>query len=196
MKKITNTTRQQRVEWLMGGNPNAIEAQEAQGQVELVESSQLPSKVNSPRGINREEQYALMGIKVLGKTNGDEYFFDVELPKGWKKKATDHSMWSDLLDDKNRVRATIFYKAAFYDRDAFINFNRCLSIDIDFSVEGYISYLVKNNSTGEILLQTDKLKKDYSIEGYFKLDEALRKECEDFLNNEFPEHENINAYWD
>jgi len=48
----------------------------------------------------------------------------VELPIGWKKRSTGHSMWNDLVDDKGRVRATFFYKAAFYDRDAFINFER------------------------------------------------------------------------
>ncbi len=86
MDKVTNTSKRPRLEWLMGGNPNAIEAQEAQGQKELVNSSQLPSKVNSPRGVNIEEQYALMGIKVIGKTQGDELFLDVELPNGWKKE--------------------------------------------------------------------------------------------------------------
>ena len=43
------------------------------------------------------------------------------MPNGWKKQATDHSMWSELIDDKGKVRATIFYKAAFYDQRAFLN---------------------------------------------------------------------------
>ena len=29
-------------------------------------------------------------------------------------------MWSDLLDDKGVKRGSIFYKAAFYDRSAFL----------------------------------------------------------------------------
>jgi hypothetical protein len=43
-----------------------------------------------------------------------------KLPAGWKKVATEHSMWSDLLDDQGRKRAAIFFKAAFYDYSAFI----------------------------------------------------------------------------
>lgn len=46
-KKVKNTAKNPRFEWLFGGNPNAIEAQEQQGQKELLESSQLPIKVNS-----------------------------------------------------------------------------------------------------------------------------------------------------
>ena len=45
----------------------------------------------------------------------------VKLPAGWKKQATDHSMWSKLLDESGAVVASIFYKAAFYDRIAEMN---------------------------------------------------------------------------
>lgn len=83
-KKVTNTAKTPRFEWLFGGNPNAIEAQEAQGQKELLESSQLPIKVNSPREINIDEQYASMGVKVVEKTGEDELFLTVKLPSGWK----------------------------------------------------------------------------------------------------------------
>ncbi len=40
-------------------------------------------------------------------------------------------MWNELVDDKGRVRASFFYKGAFYDRDAFINFNTRYSIEIN-----------------------------------------------------------------
>jgi hypothetical protein len=119
---ITNTAQNPNPEWLFGRNPNAIEAQEAQGQKELAKSSQLPVKVNSPRGANATEQYQALGIKVVGKSKWDDVFLDVELPEGWAIKPTDHSMWSKLVDAEGNERASIFYKAAFYDRDAFINF--------------------------------------------------------------------------
>ena len=64
----------------------------------------------------------MMGIKII--EDKDDLFMEVELPTGWSLKRTDHSMWSNLIDNKGRERASIFYKAAFYDRDAFINFNR------------------------------------------------------------------------
>lgn len=114
--KITNTARNEvRPEWLMGGNPSAIENQEAEGQEELVTSTQLPVKVTG-REILEEA-----GVAFGKVCQDDPLFCEAELPEGWKKQATDHSMWSNLVDADGVVRASIFYKAAFYDRDAFIN---------------------------------------------------------------------------
>jgi hypothetical protein len=42
------------------------------------------------------------------------------LPDGWQKRATDHDMWSELVDADGVVVASMFYKAAFYDRRAFL----------------------------------------------------------------------------
>lgn len=118
---ITDTTKKPHYEWVGGGNPSAIENQEKQGQKELVESSQLPRKVNPyATGPTAKEAYEKMGIKVLDESK-DDLFYNVVLPSGWSIQCGDHSMWSALLDDKGVERASIFYKAAFYDRKAFIN---------------------------------------------------------------------------
>lgn len=119
---ITNTSNAPKIERLFGGNPNAIEAQEAQGQQELVKSSQLPVKANSPRGVNAAEKYRELGICVVGNSAGDNLFLNVTLPDGWQIQATGHPMWSKLIDANGKEIASIFYKAAFYDREAFINF--------------------------------------------------------------------------
>ncbi len=195
MNKVTNTSENQMFGWLMGGNPGAIEAQEAQGQRELVESSQLPAKVNS-RSINIIEQYALMGIAVIGETKGDKLFLDVELPKGWKLESTDHSMWSRLVDDKDRERASIFYKAAFYDRDAFVNFSTRYNWSGNLEKDGYVSYIVKDNSTGKIIFETESVSKDYERADYFKEQDMLHDQCKQFLKDNFPKHQDVNAYWD
>lgn len=126
MKRVTNTTEEAKNSPIVGlVNAMNIEAQEQAGQRQLVNSCQLPSKWNHKNWATLKEQYTKMGIKVIETSKGDDtLFMDVELPNGWKKKGTDHSMWNELLDDKGRVRASIFYKAAFYDRDAHINFDR------------------------------------------------------------------------
>ena len=111
---ITNTANAEcHPEWAMGGNPRAIEAQEARGQKELVESSQLPTN-----GLS--EIACRLGIEVLRESPGDKLFSDVKVPTGWRVNPTEHSMWSELVDDNGITRAMIFYRAAFYDRDAFI----------------------------------------------------------------------------
>jgi hypothetical protein len=141
MSKITNTQAKfdsplRRLQGLMpGGHGGAIEAMEAEGQAELVKSSQFPSKFNG----NPEEEkkardlFGAAGMKWGEPTTGDEIFCQVELPKDWKLVRTDHAMWSELLDDKGRKRASIFYKAAFYDRSAFWNAAIRYNVKVDYS---------------------------------------------------------------
>lgn len=95
--------------------PGGIEAQEAAGQRSLVANENLPKEM---LGCNRE-MLEKIGIKFGADI--DDLFVKVQLPNGWKKQATDHSMWSDLIDEQGRKRASIFYKAAFYDRSAHIS---------------------------------------------------------------------------
>ncbi len=110
--KITDTSASPRIEWLGAGDGN-IERQEAAGQRELAASSQLPTE-----GLG--EVATALGIVVHGETKGDPLFSDVTLPAEWEVAPTDHSMWSELRDAIGTVRAEVFYKAAFYDRKAFI----------------------------------------------------------------------------
>lgn len=102
---------------ITGDSGQAIMNQEKRGQSDLVNSDVLPRDMGgwSPG------QVAAIGI-VIGEPV-DDLFVNVTLPDGWKKVATDHDMWSKLIDDQGRERAMIFYKAAFYDRKAHIRFN-------------------------------------------------------------------------
>lgn len=100
---------------MMGGG-GAIEAQEARGQRELVESEQLPVRM---MGVTDADLITL-GFTLGEPTPGDKLFRPATLPPGWKKQATDHSMWSKIVDESGRERFSIFYKASFYDRDAFM----------------------------------------------------------------------------
>lgn len=101
----------------------SIEKMEAEGQKQLVESASLPIKINN-HGADKERDHQAMvrwGI-VFGKPEkGEKLFVQATLPANWKKVPTDHSMWSHVVDDKGRERISIFYKAAFYDREAFMN---------------------------------------------------------------------------
>lgn len=99
--------------FLVAATPGGIERQEAQGQQEFVKNERLPRNLNGAR-----EALEARGV-VFGNT-GDDLFVDVKLPAGWQKRATSHSMWSELFDDQGKKVASIFYKAAFYDRDAFL----------------------------------------------------------------------------
>lgn len=128
MSRVTNTTERAKNEPILGlMDAMNIEASERQGQRELERSSQLPFKIGGgykePVYEEIVKEYEKHGIKVLQKSKGDDLFVDVVLPEGWKIKGTGHAMWNNVIDQNGRIRATFFYKAAFYDRDAFLNFD-------------------------------------------------------------------------
>ena len=96
--------------------PGGIEAQEKVGQDVFVASETLPIRGTSEPA---ERAWFEKHGFVFGE-RADKLFVQVKFPPGWKKVATDHSMWSDLVDAEGTKRAEIFFKAAFYDRDSFI----------------------------------------------------------------------------
>lgn len=103
---------------ITASTPGGIEAQEAAGQATLVAGPWFPKDM---MGVTRQE---LEGLGFKFGSDVDDLFVSAQFPTGWKKVATDHSMWSDIVDDKGCVRGSIFYKAAFYDRKAHLSWNR------------------------------------------------------------------------
>ena len=103
-----------------GSTEGVIERQEERGQKSFVSSDTLPTEISD----KDKEILEAAGVKFLDPVEGDDLFRYVELPEGWKKEATDHSMWSKLLDAEGNERASIFYKAASYDRTAFVHANK------------------------------------------------------------------------
>jgi hypothetical protein len=91
-----------------------IEAMESAGQRQLVAGEQLPTEMHG----GTQADYEALGFTFGDVTPGDPLFRAATLPAGWSKRATDYSMGSEIVDDLGRVRVTIFYKAAFYDRRA------------------------------------------------------------------------------
>ena len=196
--KIENTEKTPNIEWLFGGNPNAIEAQEKQGQEQLEKSMQLPK--NLGYGQLAKDVYESLGFVVIGESKGDSLFLDVQMPEGWSKKATDHSMWTDLFDYSGSKRASIFYKAAFYDRDAFIRFANRYEVhsNYDKNEEGgllkdgnkvMMSYCVFDNKEQKALFSVPKEFMNYDEE------REARDKCKEYLEANFPDKDNVVAYW-
>ncbi len=115
---MRNTANNHPLENLMtASEPGGIERQEKQGQTEFVNSELLPVEINSGNKATLEKYGVVFGEPL----KDDPLFCEALLPDGWGKKTTDHSMWSELYDDKGIKRASIFYKAAFYDRKAHLD---------------------------------------------------------------------------
>lgn len=99
---------------LAASQPSSIYASERAGQQELIQSSVLPVEMS----IECRRVLEAHGVRFGDGVEGDPLFVHATLPAGWTKRGTDHNMHSVLLDEQGRVRAGIFYKAAFYDRRA------------------------------------------------------------------------------
>lgn len=100
-----------------GDGSAAIEAMEAAGQRQLVNSDRLPT--NS--GGSGDVMYLALGFTFGDPDPSDPLFRPATLPAGWTRQGSDHAMHSYLLDQHGRRRVNVFYKAAFYDRRADMN---------------------------------------------------------------------------
>lgn len=181
--------------------PGGIEAQEASEQKSFVGTETLPKECP------RKELFE------LGFQFGDEYddiFIKVKFPDGWAKVATDHSMWSDLVDDKGRKRGGIFYKGAFYDRSSHMNLSKRFRVmqNYDASKENIIKSEVLDGEdvvftstiftyeNPEDISYVDNEAKRQAWLTIYNLEDNSRKECINWLEVNYPDYENTNAYWD
>lgn len=215
---------------MTGENPSkAIENQEKRGQQSVVRNQRLPKKLNAYKipddikqnGVEQfmeweekhriitrnnieytKQLYNKMGIVIIDEY--DNLFWNVELPKGWEIKATDHSMWNDVFDDKGRKRAIFFYKAAFYDRDAFINFETRFSIDVSHIADRNLDYEEREKSDyqgtikdGEkIIFSTECVSPTGDYRNDYEIQNNLRKQLEEYMNEHYPNYKDIFSYWD
>lgn len=216
---------------MSGESPSkAIENQERRGQQSIVRNQRLPKKANSHtvdhatvfKGVENNmsykerdkittaniieytrAKYERMGIEIVEDYDEDNLFWSVKLPEGWEIKATEHSMWNELLDDKGRRRALFFYKAAFYDRDAFINFNTRFHVSVDHVADPASDYEVWEASDYQgtvkdgnmIIYSTTRIS---PTGDYFKDEEVkkpLYEQLEIFMREHYPDYKNTEAYW-
>ncbi|WP_280371107.1 hypothetical protein [Nocardia wallacei] len=112
---IENTSQRDAALHLLGamsdGTDTYITDMEAAGQRQLVASTELPA--SGPWG-----ELEALGFAKGEPVRDDALFVQATLPEGWRKERTDHSMWSQIVDERGVARVKVFYKAAFYDRRA------------------------------------------------------------------------------
>jgi hypothetical protein len=117
---VENTSNRNPIDHMAGimveGQGNYIENMEARGQRELVASAQFPTE--------REGDFEALGFVFSDPLPDDPLFCNAEFPEGWRLVPSDHSMWSEIVDETGARRGSVFYKAAFYDRSAFAQVDR------------------------------------------------------------------------
>lgn len=180
---------------LVAATPGGIEAQEAAGQREACANMRLPKDGTSD---DQRKVWESLGF-VFGKDH-DNLFVNVMFPAGWTWKATEHSMHNDLLDDKGRKRAGMFYKAAFYDRSAHIRLTRRYQAGEDYSTDtrprpvnvrdydGTVLHVVGQTQRTD---QGDNAARCAAIEA----NDALVDRANDWLTENYPNWRDPLAYW-
>ena len=183
---------------ILAATPGGIERQEAEGQAQLVkEADRLPYVINHPRNLTHAKISEKTGIK-FGKPV-DSIFIEATLPDGWKLVPSNHSMWSSLEDERGFKRASIFYKAAFYDRNAHVSFETRYRIngyiengdpDSKMRACAVIDTAVPADTIAKILWQSE-----FAGERDFDKQDALLKQARAWLEEHFPQHDDPFAYW-
>lgn len=165
--------------------PGGIEAQEKRGQIEQSFAETLPKDGTSG---NDRAKWEKLGFE-FGQ-DADDIFINAKFPKGWRKKPTEHSMWSELLDDKERKRGMIFYKAAFYDRSAHIH------LEARFSYTAYESTGVKEQFA-VVARDAGKSIETFGVWNSGEYDEKakLERKALRWLTEHYPNWEDVSQYW-
>lgn len=91
-----------------------VEELEWAGQRQLLASSVIPTRMYGCT----EQDLAALGVELGEVVEGDPLFRYASLPQGWSRRPEKDSRCSYLVDEHGRDRASIFYKAAPYDRSA------------------------------------------------------------------------------
>lgn len=192
--------------------PGGIERQEKAGQDRLVKhADRLP--VDGTIAGRRYEagvraQWESVGF-VFGDvlpeegSDGQPLFVACTYPPGWTLVSTDHSMWSKVKDDKGRVRASVFFKAAFYDCHS-----HTFGLESRYSVTSFYSHPdgresigVKDTGTGELLYAaltyaSAQARQDIPWKERHPADDEAEKKAEAWREEHFPDWKNPLAYWD
>jgi len=202
---------------LAGTSDGLIEASERQGQREATScgksrSVMLPANLEKN---NYSRKYLVktclesLGIGFPG--GGDDVLQPAELPPGWRLEPTDHAMWSDLIDANGNKRGSMFYKAAFYDRDAHVRLESRYIATSEFGEKDedyklidkgkYRRPIVCDGQTDEHLHEGDwqgdlPSGGQEELSAYWQACDAADNAESTWLSENFPDHEDPLAYWD
>lgn len=141
-----------------------ITGQERTGQAQFVASELLPSKYHGTR-----TAWEALGFRFGEPVDGDPLFMHATLPEGWEKRATDHAMGSVIVDKLGRERASVFYKAAFYDRSAHMNL-----VSVSWYVTKHVEY------GGPLVISDEWATRDAVLEAMRALADGAREEAAEF----------------
>lgn len=177
------------------GEENVIENMEKEGQNKAVRETLLP-KIMKPE----QEYWEELGF-VFEEIEDDDIMCKGTLPEGWKLIPTDHQMWTNIVDQNNTKRGSMFYKAAFYDRKAHMNLKARYSVTSQYVDENMMIKEVYFGNENEKLFIAGTVYYDDNmtsedLESTYEHEDYLINQATVFANTYYPDYTNPLAYWD
>lgn len=170
--------------FIAASTPGGIEAQEAQGQRTLAAAAnKLPSDMRA------EDRSALESLGFIFGGKVEDIFLECIFPVGWTIKPTDHSMHSDLVDPQGRKRGGIFYKAAFYDRNAHFNLKARYYQSSDYE-QPTSTYFIVDSADGSRKHVVGTAPYDD-----YKAGDLVQQAAREWLETNLPNYQDPLAYW-
>lgn len=100
-----------------------IQNLEAESSREMCKRNLSPKESSLPKDIRGIDREGLTNLGFVFTNDLDTIFVKVKFPPGWLCIPTEHRLWSNLIDQNQKVRATIFFKDSPWDRRAYLDWN-------------------------------------------------------------------------
>ncbi len=181
--------------------PGGIDAQEKAGTQMVLEQQRL--------ALDGTRQH-LAYLESLGFVfgNDDGLLVDCALPPGWKLAEHPHPMLTRLLDADGAERALQFYKAAFYDKQAHINWQarydprmyRAASPDLPEDAEEKSGVPMEDQHACVIVYDHKRRQVIWKSDTLLRVDwqarDAARRAAHEWLAEHYPRYADPFAYWE
>ena len=180
------------------GEKNPIEYMEKKGQEEVVYSTRLAKKMRPSR-----EDWEELGFE-FEDIEGDRVLVNAKMPEGWSIRPTDNSYWTEIVDANGLRRGSMFYKAAFYDRDAHMDLEPRYGIRSRYTTSkdglGETRTIIFGNDQEELFVAGSvthrRGESDEVWSKKYKKEEALREIAKQWADENYPDWRSEKAYWD
>lgn len=176
------------------GEDNIVENIEKEGQQHVINNIMLARNMWPSK-----EHFEQLGF-IFEDIPDDDVLCYATLPKGWSIKATDHSMWNDIIDENGMIRVEMFYKAAFYDRNAHMDlicrYRICSRYNDDYSTrEIYFGNdIEKIFVAGQATISKNASEEEPN--DYYNQVKKLTNIAKQYADENYPDWENVHVYWD
>lgn len=188
----------------LADNGRSILAQEARGTREVASASGTRLPVEGTSTLEDQDRCHAVGIRLGPKVPGDPIFREAQLPEGWTTQPSrEDSRTTNIVDANGHVRGYIWYKAASYDRRAYLRILARYWPEPSYTnPHSRMCYIVKDRADGKAIWTSQTLErpkpgtdKPSAWQAYEEAQNGCARAASEWLDKTFPDWKNPGAYW-